>query len=228
MRVASIFEYGLFILLSGVVYPMSVNIDTLAVQMSLDEVNALLKQKEKNLDRIATLQARKADLEGQIAAIDSEVAALSGDAATVVAAAPASEAAPKKRGRRGRPKKRGRPAMKKGPAKKTAKRRGRPPKSVAEAPKRRGRPPKAESAKKAPAKKKKRGKRSGPSYREMAAAALTTLGGEAQLKDIASIVSKKKTGNSKATASLYTTVSTAMRNASEFRNVGRGRWKLVG
>ena len=204
---------GLFKLLFGVRFPMSFNIDTLAVQLSLDEVNALLKQKQKNLKRIATLKERKADLEGQIAEINSEIAALSGDTTAekfVASAAPA----PKKTG-----KNRGRSAIK------AARKQGGPAKTVAP---KRGRPAKATSAKKAPAKKKGRGKRIGPSFRELAAEALRSLNGEAQLKEIAAIVAEKKTGNSNATPSLYTTVSTAMRNASEFANVGRGRWKLIG
>jgi len=222
---------GLFILLFGVFYPMSANINTLAVQMSLDEVNALLKQKQKNLKRIETLQERKAELEGQIAEINSEIAALSGETRTAKAAAPAAPAPEKAGKKRGRPAKNA--AKKPGrPAKKVGKKRGRPAKVAADAPaaapKRRGRPPKAASEKRAPAKKKRTGKRTGPSYREMAADALRSLNGEAQLKEIAAIVSERKTGDSNATPSLYTTVSTAMRNAPEFANVGRGRWKLVG
>ena len=205
---------------------MSVNIDSLAVQMSLEEVQALVKQKEKNLARIAQLQAKKAGLQSDIADIESEIASLS--VSTVSAPSAPVEAAPKKKA--GRPpkaagKKRGRPA------KKTGKKRGRPAKAVAakkpgrppkEAPKRRGRPPKAKTAKAAG------GKRSGPTFRELAIEALKSMKGEAQLKEITAYVSEKKTGDANATASLYTTVSTAMRTSDQFANVGRGRWKFVG
>ena len=70
---------------------MRVDINALAVQLSMKDINALLKKKEKSLQKVEQLKERKAKLLARLSDIESQLEALEGEVSSPV---PASEAAP--------------------------------------------------------------------------------------------------------------------------------------
>jgi len=70
---------------------MRVDINALAVQLSMKDINALLKRKEQSLQKVEELKERKAKLESRLKDIESQLEALEGEVPSPV---PASKAAP--------------------------------------------------------------------------------------------------------------------------------------